>query len=64
MVSQDMIAVAVQDVEDLEAIMKDPDKIDTNGFQHRRNDRDPYKHLVRTANANTKAKASMLKLRH
>ncbi|XP_026988628.1 rho guanine nucleotide exchange factor 38 [Tachysurus fulvidraco] len=44
--AQDMIAVAVQDVEDLEAIMKDPDKIDTNGFQHKRNGLDPYKHLV------------------
>ncbi|XP_053535919.1 rho guanine nucleotide exchange factor 38 [Ictalurus punctatus] len=44
--AQDMIAVAVQDVEDLEAIMKDPDKIDTNGFQHRRNGHDPYKRLV------------------
>ncbi|KAB5581312.1 hypothetical protein PHYPO_G00174130 [Pangasianodon hypophthalmus] len=44
--AQDMIALAVQDVEDLEAIMKDPDKIDTNGFQHRRNGHDPYKHLV------------------
>ncbi|MCJ8730144.1 hypothetical protein PDJAM_G00180800 [Pangasius djambal] len=43
---QDMIALAVQDVEDLEAIMKDPDKIDTNGFQHRRNGHDPYKCLV------------------
>lgn len=51
-----MIAVAVQDVDDLEAIMKDPDKIDTNGFQHRRNGHDPYKRLVRAAHANCKAK--------
>ncbi|TTT79197.1 Rho guanine nucleotide exchange factor 38 [Bagarius yarrelli] len=43
---QDMITVAVQDVEDLEAIMKNPDKIDTNGFQQQRNGHDPYKHLV------------------
>lgn len=44
--AQDMVTVAVQDVEDLEAIIKDPDKIDTNGFQQRRNGHDPYKHLV------------------
>lgn len=48
--------VAVQDVEDLGAIMKDPDKIDTNGFQHRRNGHDPYKRLVRAANATVKAR--------
>lgn len=51
-----MIAVAVQDVEDLEAIMKNPDKIDTNGFQHGRNGHDPYKRLVRAAIANGNAK--------
>ncbi|XP_062851532.1 rho guanine nucleotide exchange factor 38 isoform X2 [Trichomycterus rosablanca] len=44
--TQDMIGVAVQDVEDLEAIMKDPDKIDTNGFQHQKNGHDPYRRLV------------------
>ncbi|XP_053358670.1 rho guanine nucleotide exchange factor 38 [Clarias gariepinus] len=42
--AQDMILVA--DVEELEAIMKDPDKIDTDGFQSRRNGHDPYKHLA------------------
>ncbi|XP_052404234.1 rho guanine nucleotide exchange factor 38 isoform X2 [Carassius gibelio] len=41
--TQDMISIAVQNAQDLEAIMKDPDKIDTNGFQHKRNGSDPYK---------------------
>ncbi|KAI5107603.1 rho guanine nucleotide exchange factor 38 isoform X2 [Silurus meridionalis] len=44
--AQDMAVVEVQDVEDLEAMMKDPDKIDTNGYQHRRNGHDPYRRLV------------------
>ncbi|XP_017574095.1 rho guanine nucleotide exchange factor 38 [Pygocentrus nattereri] len=43
--AQEMISVAVRNVEDLDAIMKDPDKIDTNGYQHRRNGHDPYKQL-------------------
>ncbi|XP_035387651.1 rho guanine nucleotide exchange factor 38 [Electrophorus electricus] len=43
--AQDLISVGVQSAEDLEAIMKDSDKIDTNGYQHRRNGHDPYKQL-------------------
>lgn len=39
--------MSVQVVEDLNALMKDPDEIDTNGFQHQRNGHNPYKHLVR-----------------
>uniref|UniRef100_A0A673HVB1 Dynamin-binding protein n=1 Tax=Sinocyclocheilus rhinocerous TaxID=307959 RepID=A0A673HVB1_9TELE len=41
-----MISIAVQNAQDLEAIIKDPDKIDTNGFQHKRNGSDPYKQFV------------------
>ncbi|XP_016430652.1 rho guanine nucleotide exchange factor 38-like [Sinocyclocheilus rhinocerous] len=41
--TQEMISIAVQNAQDLEAIIKDPDKIDTNGFQHKRNGSDPYK---------------------
>lgn len=41
-----MISIAVQNAQDLEAIMKDPDKIDTNGFQQKRNGNDPYKQFV------------------
>jgi len=41
-----MISIAVQNAQDLETIMKDPDKIDTNGFQHKRNGNDPYKQFV------------------
>lgn len=41
-----MISVAVQNAQDLESIMKDPDKIDTNGFQQKKNGNDPYKHFV------------------
>ncbi|XP_051560987.1 rho guanine nucleotide exchange factor 38 [Myxocyprinus asiaticus] len=41
--AQEMISIAVQNAQDLEAIMKDPDKIDTNGFQQKRNGNDPYK---------------------
>ncbi|KAG9275770.1 rho guanine nucleotide exchange factor 38 [Astyanax mexicanus] len=43
--AQEMISVAVRNAEDLETMMKDPDKIDTNGFQSRRNGHDPYKQL-------------------
>ncbi|XP_066535781.1 rho guanine nucleotide exchange factor 38 [Hoplias malabaricus] len=46
MFAQDMISVAVRNVEDLEAIMKDPDRIDTNGYQLHRNGHDPYKQLT------------------
>ncbi|XP_051993244.1 rho guanine nucleotide exchange factor 38 isoform X1 [Xyrauchen texanus] len=41
--AQEMISIAVQNAQDLEAIMKDPDKIDTNGYQQKRNGNDPYK---------------------
>ncbi|ROL42730.1 Rho guanine nucleotide exchange factor 38 [Anabarilius grahami] len=41
--TQEMISIAVQNAQDLETIMKDPDKIDTNGFQQKRNGNDPYK---------------------
>lgn len=41
--TQEMISIAVQNAQDLEAIMKDPDKIDTNGFQTKKNGNDPYK---------------------
>uniref|UniRef100_A0A8C1K8V8 Dynamin-binding protein n=1 Tax=Cyprinus carpio TaxID=7962 RepID=A0A8C1K8V8_CYPCA len=33
-------------VKNISSIMKDPDKIDTNGFQHKRNGSDPYKQFV------------------
>ncbi|TRY75934.1 hypothetical protein DNTS_033498 [Danionella cerebrum] len=39
----ELISVAVQNTQDLEAIMKDPDKIDTNFFQQKKNGNDPYK---------------------
>ncbi|CAB1327335.1 unnamed protein product [Coregonus sp. 'balchen'] len=42
---QEMVGVAVQNAADLEDIMKDPDKIDTNGTQHLKNGNDPYKHF-------------------
>lgn len=42
---QEMIGVAVQNAADLEDIMKDPDKIDTNGTQHLKNGNNPYKHF-------------------
>lgn len=41
-----MEGVAVQNAADLEDIMKDPDKIDTNGTQHLKNGNNPYKHFV------------------
>ncbi|KAG5848382.1 hypothetical protein ANANG_G00097880 [Anguilla anguilla] len=43
--AQDMVSVAVHNVQDLENIIKDPDKIDTNGSQYRKNGGDPYKHF-------------------
>nr|XP_009289893.1 rho guanine nucleotide exchange factor 38 isoform X2 [Danio rerio] len=43
--TQEMISVAVQNAQDLESIMKDPDKIDTNGFHQKKNGNDPYKHF-------------------
>uniref|UniRef100_A0A673HPX7 Dynamin-binding protein n=1 Tax=Sinocyclocheilus rhinocerous TaxID=307959 RepID=A0A673HPX7_9TELE len=33
-------------VKNTSSIIKDPDKIDTNGFQHKRNGSDPYKQFV------------------
>lgn len=41
-----MISIAMQNAQDLEAIMKDPDKIDTNGFLAKKNGNDPYKKFV------------------
>lgn len=41
-----MISIAVQNAQDLETIVKDPDKIDTNGYQQKRNGNDPYKQFV------------------
>ncbi|XP_042174590.1 rho guanine nucleotide exchange factor 38 isoform X1 [Oncorhynchus tshawytscha] len=43
---QEMVGVAVQNAADLEDIMKDPDKIDTNSTQHLKNGNNPYKHFV------------------
>nr|XP_046164441.1 rho guanine nucleotide exchange factor 38 isoform X1 [Oncorhynchus gorbuscha] len=42
---QEMVGVVVQNAADLEDIMKDPDKIDTNGTQHLKNGNNPYKHF-------------------
>lgn len=42
---QEMVSVAVQSVQDMENIIKDPNKIDTNGSLHS-NGNDPYKHFV------------------
>lgn len=36
----------MQNTQDLEAILKDPDKIDTNGFHVKKNGNDPYKKIV------------------
>ncbi len=41
-----MISIAVQNAQDLETIAKDPDKIDTNVYQQKRNGNDPYKQFV------------------
>ncbi|XP_056619988.1 rho guanine nucleotide exchange factor 38 [Triplophysa dalaica] len=41
--TQEMISIAMQNTQDLEAILKDPDKIDTNGFHVKKNGNDPYK---------------------
>ncbi|XP_056136446.1 rho guanine nucleotide exchange factor 38-like [Lampris incognitus] len=43
--TQEMVSVAIQNVQDLENIIKDPNKIDTNGSLHNKNN-DPYKHFV------------------
>ncbi|XP_029907457.1 rho guanine nucleotide exchange factor 38 [Myripristis murdjan] len=42
--TQEMVSVAVQSVQDMENIIKDPNKIDTNGSLHS-NGNDPYKHF-------------------
>ncbi|KAJ8407566.1 hypothetical protein AAFF_G00274230 [Aldrovandia affinis] len=43
--TQEMISVAVHNVQDLENIIKDPDKIESNGSQNKKNGVDPYKHF-------------------
>ncbi|XP_028834512.1 rho guanine nucleotide exchange factor 38 isoform X1 [Denticeps clupeoides] len=43
--AQEMTSLAMQHVRDLENIMKDPDRIDTNGFPETKNGNDPYKHF-------------------
>lgn len=45
---QEMVSVAVQNVQDLENIVKDPNKNGTNGSLHS-NGNDPYKHFVSVA---------------
>ncbi|XP_070846978.1 rho guanine nucleotide exchange factor 38-like [Chaetodon trifascialis] len=42
--AQEMVSVAVQDVQDMENIIKEPNKNGTNGSLHR-NGNDPYKHF-------------------
>ena len=42
---QEMVSVAVQSVQDMEDMIKDPNKNDTNGSTHK-NGNDPYKHFV------------------
>ncbi|XP_072241103.1 rho guanine nucleotide exchange factor 38 isoform X1 [Leuresthes tenuis] len=42
--SQEMVSVAISDVEDLENIIKDSNKNNTNGLSHN-NGNDPYKHF-------------------
>lgn len=41
------MSVAVQNVKDMETVIKDPNKIDTNGSLHN-NWNDPYKQFVST----------------
>ncbi|XP_049899343.1 rho guanine nucleotide exchange factor 38 isoform X3 [Epinephelus moara] len=43
--TQEMVSVAVQNVQDMEDMIKDPNKNDTNGSSHN-NGNDPYKHFV------------------
>lgn len=47
-VLQEMVSVAVQNVQDMEDMIKDPNKNDTNGSSHN-NGNDPYKHFVSAA---------------
>ncbi|XP_049899342.1 rho guanine nucleotide exchange factor 38 isoform X2 [Epinephelus moara] len=42
--TQEMVSVAVQNVQDMEDMIKDPNKNDTNGSSHN-NGNDPYKHF-------------------
>ncbi|KAG9344138.1 hypothetical protein JZ751_012620 [Albula glossodonta] len=42
---QELISVAVHNVQDLENIIKDPDKPSNNGSQYKKNGGDPYKHF-------------------
>ncbi|KAI1887507.1 hypothetical protein AGOR_G00191030 [Albula goreensis] len=42
---QELISVAVHNVQDLENIIKDPDKPANNGSQYKKNGGDPYKHF-------------------
>lgn len=42
---QEMVSVAVQNVQDMENIVKDPKKNGKNGSSHN-NGNDPYKHFV------------------
>ncbi|KAG7458670.1 hypothetical protein MATL_G00223040 [Megalops atlanticus] len=41
--AQEMVSVTVHNVRDLENIIKDPDKIDSNGTLNRKNGSDPYR---------------------
>ncbi|XP_066576752.1 rho guanine nucleotide exchange factor 38 [Amia ocellicauda] len=43
--TQEIISVAVQNVQDLENILQDPDELDTNGSKYRKNDDNPYLHF-------------------
>lgn len=43
-----MVSVAVQNVKDMENVVKEPNKNDTNGLSHS-NGNDPYKHFVSMA---------------
>lgn len=47
-VLQEMVSVAVQKVQDMEDMIKDPNKNDINGSLHH-NGNDPYKHFVSLA---------------
>lgn len=49
----------MQNAQDLEAIMKDPDKIDTNGFQAKKNGNDPYKTFVSSVNSATEKRLNI-----
>ncbi|CAK6958534.1 rho guanine nucleotide exchange factor 38 [Scomber scombrus] len=42
--TQEMVSVAVQNIQDMENVVKEPNKNDTNGLSHN-NGNDPYKHF-------------------